>query len=68
MFSYRDAGTQPYEDTGVFGMFRGLFGGGRPAAAQPPRYGNDYGADPYAAASAPRAPASDPNLDHLNSR
>jgi penicillin-binding protein 1A len=70
MFSYRDAGTQPYDDTGIFGMFRGLFGGGRPAAAQPPQYGNgaEY-RDPYGAAPAPEgAPARDRNYDHLNSR
>jgi penicillin-binding protein 1A len=73
MFSYRDAGTQYQpDDTGIFGMFRGLFGGGRPVAAQPPQYGGDYRPqyrDPYAAAPAPeRAPARDRNMDHLDSR
>jgi hypothetical protein len=85
MFSYQDAGTQRQPDnTGIFSMFRGMFGGGQPAAAQPPQYGNrapqyGYGApqygtgteyrDPNGTAPAPsRATANDPNMDHLNSR
>jgi penicillin-binding protein 1A len=75
LFSYRDAGTQQHENTGIFGMFQGLFGGGRPASARPPEYGNEYGNDyrapygqEYREATPQPPPRSERNYDHLNSR
>jgi membrane peptidoglycan carboxypeptidase len=66
-----DAGTQHQPDnTGIFSMFRGMFGGGRPAAAQPP---NTEAGPNTALRTAPPPPRSRPpratgTMDHLNSR
>jgi penicillin-binding protein 1A len=55
----QDTGGYTVDNTGLYGMFQGLFGGGRSASAQPPVY-QDSAPSP----SAPR----EQTMDHLNSR
>ena len=55
----QDTGGYSVDNTGLYGMFQGIFGGGRSASAQPPAY-----QDPAPSQGAPPGQG----LDHLNSR